>query len=94
MYIEWLYGEILLYVSECKLWPGSVQNSVNIINWMICYLQAIAPLTDAAKSQETEESGKTLLEVIHMHYCPNMRSICLDVGQVIFFLAFLRSKTE
>lgn len=30
---------------------------------MICDLQAIAPLTDAAKSQEAEESGKTLLEV-------------------------------
>ena len=81
------YGEILLYVSDCKLWSGSVQNSVNIINWMICDLQAIAPLTDAAKRiQEAEESGKTLLEVclIHMHYWPNMRSICLDVGQVIF----------
>ena len=38
---------------------------------MICDLQAIAPLTDAAKRiQEAEESGKTLLEVclIHMRY--------------------------
>ena len=88
---RWLYGEILLYVSECKLWSGSVQNSINIINWMICDLQAIAPLTDAAKRiQEAEESGKTLLEVclIHMHYWPNMRSICLDFGQVFFFLHF------
>ena len=85
---RFLYGEILLYVSECKLWSDSVQKSVNIINWMICDLQAIAPLTDAAKRiQEAEESGKTLLEVclIHMHYWPNMRSICLDVGQVFFF---------
>ena len=59
---------------------------------MICDLQAIAPLTDAAKRiQEAEESGKTLLEVclIPMHYCPNMRSICLDVGQdVVFFRIF------
>ena len=58
---------------------------------MICDLQAIAPLTDAAKRiQEAEESGKTLLEVclIPMHYRPNMRSICLDVGQVFFFRIF------
>ena len=93
---RFLYGEILLYIGECKLWSGSVQNWVNIINWMICDLQAIAPLTDAAtRIQEAEESGKTLLEVclIHMHYGPNMRPICLDVGQVLFF-TFLRSKTK
>ena len=58
---------------------------------MICDPQAIAPLTDAAKRiQEAEESGKTLPEVclIPMHYCPNMKSICLDVGQVFFFRIF------
>ena len=58
---------------------------------MVCDPQAIAPLTDAAKRiQEAEESGKILLEVclIHMHYCPNMRSICLDVGQVLYCRIF------
>ena len=58
---------------------------------MVCETQAIAPLTDAAKRiQEAEESGKTSLEVclIHMHYCPNMRSICLDVGQVLYCRIF------
>ena len=91
------YGEILLYVSDCKLWSGSVQNSVNIVNWMICDLQAIAPLTDAAKRiQEAEESGKTLLEVclIHMRYWPNMRSICLMLAKSFFFFALLRSKAK
>ena len=65
---------------------------------MICDLQAIAPLTDAAKRiQEAEESGKTLLEVclIHMRYWPNMRSICLMLAKsVFFFFALLRSKTK
>ena len=97
MYVEWRYGEILLYVSECKLWSGSVDNSVNTINWMMCDLQAIAPLTDAAKRiQEVEESGKTLLEVCSNSYALLTKHEVNLPGSwpSLFFFAFLWSKTK
>ena len=57
---------------------------------MICDLQAIAPLTDAAKRiQEAEESGKTLLEVCLIHALLTQHEVnLLDVGQVFFFCTF------